>query len=77
MLLSINNIREKKSYSVERKDNSVQITVLSFFSTLLPLNCTAVSQSESRNFFMYIINTVMTSQYRVTPEFFPTAKGKL
>ena len=37
-------------------------TGVTLFALVLHLNCTALSQSESSNFFMYIINAVMTKR---------------
>ena len=45
----------KKSHTVSKKGKSVHITELPFFGTVLSWNCTALSQSDSRIFFIYII----------------------
>ena len=41
-------------------------TGVTLFALVLHLNCTALSQSESSNFFMYIINYVITEIEVVT-----------
>ena len=38
-------------------------TQLPFFCTVLPKNCISLSQSQSRNFFMFIIKFVMTIKW--------------
>ena len=38
-------------------------TGVTLFALVLQLNCTALSQSESSNFFMYIIRTINMNNY--------------
>ena len=53
----------------KKKDNLEQITVLPFYGSVLPWSCVAHRQSESRNFFMYIIKSETRHTAAVTKAF--------